>query len=534
MDSDTYYHGEDEEFEEYERLLANEDVQVHEMVREWAQGSSMHGVAVISDDLNMKLWFRMLWLVLLLISTTIMVVQLTQLIKEYKNYEVLTDTQTIVPSSLAFPEITVCNANIFSKALKAEVDFEEPKTLEEFRNVTSPVEDFITNTWFNDKRKNVTRVWRESITDFGRCWAFTTNEQVVQPGLHGGLEVWMNLNQDDYESASDLAGVLVFIAQPGTPVDDQIPFVSVNPGKEGFIKLTKRSYKREREAPWARCLGAAPAYSQPRCRAECLYNATRAKCSCKNYGDYIGPAGMPFCSSDDDECLFGNSSFVEQALNVTAEYEKCSCSLPPCEETLYSATTSDLDHSEAFLNAWAADDDTLLFDDDFFNFDDDFFNDDGLSSNDDGDLFGSSGDDFLGSSGDDSLGSSGDDSLGSSGDDSLGSSGDDSLGSTQRASVNAISDITEELRNDFLQNFVGIRINFDQILSEELTESKAVTFSQLLGSIGGSMGLFVGISALSIFEICGDLLFLRLIPRMWGQNGLFGVGTNRAVLPTRA
>jgi len=81
-------------------------------------------------------------------------------------------------------------------------------------------------------------------------------------------------------------------------------------------------------------------------------------------------------------------------------------------------------------------------------------------------------------------------------------------------------------REDYFgNNFVYLRVNFDMIRQEVLTESKAQTFSQLLGSLGGTMGLFAGISFLSLVEIFGDLTILRLIPRLCGHRQLYGLGT---------
>jgi hypothetical protein len=74
-------------------------------------------------------------------------------------------------------------------------------------------------------------------------------------------------------------------------------------------------------------------------------------------------------------------------------------------------------------------------------------------------------------------------------------------------------------------NYMSVSINYDIIRYEVLTESKAMTFSQLLGAIGGSMGLFLGISLISVLEVVADLGILRLIPRLWGDRRLNGVGS---------
>ena len=52
-----------------------------------------------------------------------------------------------------------------------------------------------------------------------------------------------------------------------------------------------------------------------------------------------------------------------------------------------------------------------------------------------------------------------------------------------------------------------------------------MTFGVLLANIGGQMGLFVGISVISIIEIFSELMIFRLLPRFWGDRRLYGVGS---------
>lgn len=99
--------------------------------------------------------------------------------------------------------------------------------------------------------------------------------------------------------------------------------------------------------------------------------------------------------------------------------------------------------------------------------------------------------------------------------------------SSAKIATKAAARLEEELalsRGNFLQNFVKIHINYDSIRYEQRTESRATDFSQLLSNLGGSMGFFMGISMISVVEIVGELLCLRLIPRLWGNDRLYGIG----------
>ena len=64
-------------------------------------------------------------------------------------------------------------------------------------------------------------------------------------------------------------------------------------------------------------------------------------------------------------------------------------------------------------------------------------------------------------------------------------------------------------------NIVVMVINYDGMVKDITTESKVQTLGMLLGGIGGQMGLFAGISVISVAEIF-DLLFLQLLPLYWG------------------
>ena len=95
--------------------------------------------------------------------------------------------------------------------------------------------------------------------------------------------------------------------------------------------------------------------------------------------------------------------------------------------------------------------------------------------------------------------------------------------STRWSALTTYSPVKDE--QESYKNFVGVHISYQVIRKEVLTESKETTFSVLLANIGGQMGLFVGISAISIIEIFGELMIFRLLPRFWGDRRLYGVGS---------
>jgi len=423
--------------EEEQKLLVDSPT-AGQIIEEWSGGTSVHGVALAFDSQSFRIWYRLLWGALVLTALGLMVWQIESLIRQYRSFEVVTDTITIVPETMEFPEITVCNTNYLSNWRSQVANITAPATEEELFQIITPVHEFVVYAAFNGREiLNISQAFAPIVTDYGVCWQFQTTEHVIRPGQFGGLDVYVFLNQWDYTDDTELAGAMVFALTPGTNINTQLPFTTVSPGKFAYLKLRQFQYGREKQAPWARCYSEAPAYTQEQCRRNCLYKAAREQCGCRGWGDRLEPQETRLCYSqpvEDGACIFN----LEQTLDGIRSCTGTDCSLPPCVETEYAVDMTDADPSDVFLSS----------------------------------LFG-------------------------------------------------LYNLTQE---DFLKNFASIHVNFDRIRFEEFTESKALTLNQLLGSIGGSMGLFLGISALSVFEIFGDLCIFRLIPRCFGYGTLHGIG----------
>jgi hypothetical protein len=79
----------------------------------------------------------------------------------------------------------------------------------------------------------------------------------------------------------------------------------------------------------------------------------------------------------------------------------------------------------------------------------------------------------------------------------------------------------------YVQDQVVININYDTMSESIVSESIAMTPTQVYGSVGGLLGLYLGISFLSIIEIVGELFILRLLPRFCGYRRLYGVRSKK-------
>ena len=213
--------------------------------------------------------------------------QMMALIREYRTYAIVKDRETVVPpSSLEFPQVTVCNWHTQSKWRRTEYlerlsanssndndvnnmtrDTWEATSEWELVQVSPRLTDFFFFTTFNDKTLNETQfyqAWRPRMTPHGICWMFTTSERVLRTGFFGGLEFYVHLNQSDAHVVHDgirAAGIRVYVQQQqqqpsshgGMPIYDGLPFVTVAPGKGAVVGLTQTTWIRETTDPWRHC-----------------------------------------------------------------------------------------------------------------------------------------------------------------------------------------------------------------------------------------------------------------------------------------
>ena len=80
---------------------------------------------------------------------------------------------------------------------------------------------------------------------------------------------------------------------------------------------------------------------------------------------------------------------------------------------------------------------------------------------------------------------------------------------------------SKTLRDDFSLNnltlkraqksFIVLSIFYDSLSYTQITESPQMDFIALLGSIGGNLGLFLGVSVFSFFEIVEAMLEIYFI-----------------------
>jgi hypothetical protein len=88
-------------------------------------------------------------------------------------------------------------------------------------------------------------------------------------------------------------------------------------------------------------------------------------------------------------------------------------------------------------------------------------------------------------------------------------------------SVESYLNVTE---NYMAENIVFVTVNYESMIQHIVEETRVQSPYELMAAIGGVTGLYMGVSLISIIEVFGELLGLRLLPRLWGDDRLYGIG----------
>jgi Amiloride-sensitive sodium channel len=162
-----------------------------ETIAWWAESTSIHGLHYALERGHFERWKLYLWTVIVATCTVSLISLLTDMISEYRNYKLNTASETIVPSSMDFPQVTVCNTNVFQSSLQQSTGIRSPTNEKELLDISQPLEDFIVYTAFNGitvSNESFSDIWTSTITFAGECFTFdNTDRRVLKPGPGSGL-----------------------------------------------------------------------------------------------------------------------------------------------------------------------------------------------------------------------------------------------------------------------------------------------------------------------------------------------------------
>uniref|UniRef100_A0A914WA71 EGF-like domain-containing protein n=1 Tax=Plectus sambesii TaxID=2011161 RepID=A0A914WA71_9BILA len=169
----------------------------------------------------------------------------------------------------------------------------------------------------------------------GNCYTFnpensTRDFKAVQAGEKGGLAMMMNIDQSDYVSWTDVAGIRVFIHDKHELVYPDSVSYTVTPGTVTAMIISRTETQRL-GAPFGECTSdkySVPSYYYPGqymiegCLRSCYQDALYKMCGCMD-PDYPIPEDKKACALDLKTCVSEfNANYSDPTL------WNCKCPLP--------------------------------------------------------------------------------------------------------------------------------------------------------------------------------------------------------------
>jgi hypothetical protein len=208
---------------------------------------------------HFKPWKQITWAVLVVVAAASLLWALVAEFRDFLQHNVDTTTRAVIPPTLQFPKVILCNSNsVLDPSMSSNET--EPTNEAELLELSQPLEDFMLYTQFNRNEyttaEELKSIWTPTVTPFGLCFSFVTDEHVFFPGSVAGLRVWTWLDQKSYRPSTIWAGVHVFISTSSNVMaaSQTNGEVRVPPRVASFIALEMEEIHIERDEPWSYCI----------------------------------------------------------------------------------------------------------------------------------------------------------------------------------------------------------------------------------------------------------------------------------------
>ena len=237
--------------------------------KDYFESTTTHGLSRIYSASN--IYIRCFWLVIFLVVFGLLVRAITMLVLKTTEYNVVTNVQTKFYPGLQFPAITFCNGNPFreseikkiypqNKSKSGSKEFNEEMQIilgqlndSSLNKIGHPREIFLMKgmdgCFFQNENCNLTKDFlRLTSPTTGNCFSYKSENRIQRRAFSGaGLFATLNINQFDYAKdfpswiASAGAKVMVHHSDEIFPETRAIHLV---PGTLTDIKIEKKVIKR--------------------------------------------------------------------------------------------------------------------------------------------------------------------------------------------------------------------------------------------------------------------------------------------------
>ncbi|XP_013384332.1 acid-sensing ion channel 5-like [Lingula anatina] len=443
----------------YLRKTDNSSVQAQPAIEQFADRVNCQALQEIVSKESGFLR-RIIWLAFFLGGLILMGFQIYERSIFYSSRPVRVNTYTVIPRSVKFPAVTLCNYNAISKFTARNMGqleaFERyfPLSLGdqnfdglnnsrfEWDSVLNNTETFLQKCiWRGTKcsMDNFSRIY----TDMGVCYSFNhevRDKKRLESDSSGslfGLQLTLDVQQADYFRgfAGKGAGFKVMVHDPREPPLITDMGFSVGAGMHTLVGLKMINISNLDTSQWGKCnrdikLKHHVVYSQSACRLECLYEYMEKKCQCVRFLKFKNHQG-PRARLCDPEQLF--NCYTPNYNLFIQEKGQCSHTCPvACESIKYEVSLS-----QAPVADYHA--------------------------------------------------------------------------------YNSATTTNETKVNKYRKNFVQLDIFFREISYERREQYQAYNAFTLGCDIGGALGLILGASVLTLFEV-GDFIILMVLKGKWRRQ----------------
>ncbi|XP_076851880.1 LOW QUALITY PROTEIN: acid-sensing ion channel 4-A-like [Brachyhypopomus gauderio] len=336
----------------------------------FASSCSLHGInhIFVSGRLGVR---QALWALAFLLALGLFLYQAAKSAISYLEHPHVTALNEEASAEMVFPAVTICNINRFrfsaltdadiyhlanltglppknKEGHKAtDLDYPAPDMQDIFNRTGHQLDEMLKSCNFsgqNCSAEDFTVVY----TRYGKCYTFngnkTTSRRTKQGGMGNGLEVMLDIQQDEYlpiwretNETSLEAGIRVQIhSQDEPPYIHQLGF-GVSPGFQTFVSCQEQRLTYLPQ-PWGNCRSTSEqiipgydTYSISACRLRCETRLVLQECHCR----------MVHMPGNADICTPNKIKCVDKALALLqmGSGDSCPCETP-CNLTRYGKELS--------------------------------------------------------------------------------------------------------------------------------------------------------------------------------------------------
>uniref|UniRef100_A0A8B9GTD1 Acid sensing ion channel subunit family member 4 n=1 Tax=Astyanax mexicanus TaxID=7994 RepID=A0A8B9GTD1_ASTMX len=336
----------------------------------FANSCSLHGInhIFVSGRLGVR---QTLWALAFLASLALFLYQAAKCAISYLEHPHVTALNEEATPEMVFPAVTICNINRFRFSALTDADiyhlanltglppknkdghkptdleYPAPDMQDIFNRTGHQLDEMLKSCNFSGQNCSA-EDFSVVYTRYGKCYTFngnkTTSRKTKQGGMGNGLEIMLDIQQDEYlpiwretNETSLEAGIRVQIhSQDEPPYIHQLGF-GVSPGFQTFVSCQEQRLTYLPQ-PWGNCRSSTEqlipgydTYSISACRLHCETQAVQQECQCR----------MVHMPGTDDICPPNKIKCVDRALALLQKSsgDSCPCETP-CNLTRYGKELS--------------------------------------------------------------------------------------------------------------------------------------------------------------------------------------------------